>query len=132
MAGIVVGCLYLPNGNGPAPKFDYKLAWFKRLTAYAEQLLRMGLPAVLAGDYNVVPTDLDAVEPRRWVYDAVFQPQSKQAYATLLKQGWTDAIRHLHPQEPVSPTGTFITAGPIGNRGFAWIICSSARSSYRN
>lgn len=96
-----VGCLYLPNGNGAPEKFDYKLRWFKRLQDHAAELLESGQSVVLAGDYNVVPTDLDAFEPERWVYDAVFQPQSKKAYAALLKQGWTDAIRHLHPTEQI-------------------------------
>lgn len=102
VGGLVVGCLYLPNGNPwPGPKFDYKLAWFARLRDYAAGLLGIGRPVVLAGDYNVVPTDLDAVTPHRWIYDAVYQPESKQAYAAMLEAGWTDAIRHLHPDKPL-------------------------------
>ena len=100
--GVVIGCLYLPNGNPwPGPKFDYKLQWFARLQAYAAQLLETQQPIVLAGDYNVIPTDFDALHPQSWVDDALFQPESKGAYADLLAQGWTDAIRHLHPQEQI-------------------------------
>jgi exodeoxyribonuclease-3 len=100
VAGIRIGCLYLPNGNpAPGPKFDFKLSWFARLHAYAAGLVRLESPVVLCGDYNVVPTDLDAYKPERWVNDAVFFPESKDAYRRLLEQGWTDAIRHLHPNE---------------------------------
>jgi exodeoxyribonuclease-3 len=100
--GILVGCLYLPNGNPqPGPKFDYKLAWFERLNEHAQELLGSGLPMVLAGDYNVVPTDFDIYNPRSWLKDALLQPESREAYARLLAQGWTDALRHLHPDEPI-------------------------------
>jgi exodeoxyribonuclease-3 len=100
--GIIVGCLYLPNGNpAPGPKFDYKLAWFKRLNAYAARLIKSGGEVVLCGDFNVVPTELDAYKPERWVGDAVFFPQSREAYARLLKQGWTDALRVTHPGEAI-------------------------------
>ena len=100
--GIVVASLYLPNGNPwPGPKFDYKLEWFDRLRAHAAELLETKHPVVLAGDYNVIPSDLDALHPQSWANDALFQPESKQAYADLLAQGWTDAIRHLHPNEQI-------------------------------
>jgi len=100
--GVLIGCLYLPNGNPqPGPKFDYKLAWFERLIAYASELLETGLPVVLAGDYNVVPTDFDIYNTRSWKSDALLQPESREAYARLLSQGWTDAIRHLHPDEAI-------------------------------
>jgi exodeoxyribonuclease-3 len=100
--GVLVGCLYLPNGNPqPGPKFDYKLAWFERLIAYAAELLEADLPVVLAGDYNVVPTDADIYNTRSWLKDALLQPESREAYRRLLAQGWTDAIRHLHPDEPI-------------------------------
>ncbi|WBY01914.1 exodeoxyribonuclease III [Ramlibacter tataouinensis] len=100
--GVVVACLYLPNGNPqPGPKFDYKLAWFERLIAHAQALAAGEHPVVIAGDYNVVPTDFDIYDPRSWRKDALLQPQSREAYQRLLGQGWTDAIRHLHPQEPV-------------------------------
>jgi exodeoxyribonuclease-3 len=100
--GIVVGCIYLPNGNPqPGPKFDYKLAWFKRLHAHARKLLREGAPVVLAGDYNVAPTEIDIYPTRSWDDDALVQPESRAAYARLVKQGWSDAIRHLHGDERV-------------------------------
>ena len=96
--GVVVASIYLPNGNPqPGPKFDYKLAWFERLNRYAAELLATGLPTVLAGDYNVVPTDDDIYSPASWLKDALLQPESRAAYRRLLAQGWTDAIRHLHP-----------------------------------
>ena len=100
--GVLVGCLYLPNGNPqPGPKFDYKLAWFERLIAHAAELLDAQLPVVLAGDYNVVPTDADIYSTRSWKDDALLQPEPREAYRRLLAQGWTDAIRALHPDEPI-------------------------------
>jgi exodeoxyribonuclease-3 len=100
--GIVVGCLYLPNGNPqPGPKFDYKLAWFERLIAHAATLADSAHPVVLCGDYNVVPTDADIYNPRSWLKDALLQPESRECYRRLLGQGWTDAVRQLHPEEPV-------------------------------
>jgi exodeoxyribonuclease-3 len=100
--GILIGCLYLPNGNpAPGPKFDYKLSWFKRLRTYAKKLVVRDEPVILAGDYNVIPTELDAYKPERWVDDALFFPESRAAYKQLLKQGWTDAIRTLHPDEAI-------------------------------
>jgi exodeoxyribonuclease III len=100
--GIRIGCLYLPNGNpAPGPKFDYKLNWFKRLAKYANSLVNLADPVVLAGDYNVIPTELDAYKPERWVDDALFFPESRAAYQDLLSQGWTDALRHLYPDEAI-------------------------------
>ena len=100
--GILIGCIYLPNGNpAPGPKFDYKLAWFKRLTQYAKRLFALEQPVILAGDYNVIPTEIDAYKPERWVDDALFFPESRAAYQRLLEQGWTDAIRTLHPKEAI-------------------------------
>jgi exodeoxyribonuclease III len=100
--GVVVGCLYLPNGNPrPGPKFDYKLAWFERLIGYAGKLFESGLPVVLAGDYNVVPTDLDIYDTRSWKKDALLQPESRAAFARLLAQGWTDALRSKHPDQRI-------------------------------
>jgi exodeoxyribonuclease-3 len=100
--GVLVGCLYLPNGNPvPGPKFDYKLAWMERLMARAAELVKLDCPVVLAGDYNVIPTDADVYKPERWLDDALFQPEPRAQYRTLLKQGWTDAIRHLHPKERI-------------------------------
>lgn len=100
--GILVGCLYLPNGNPwPGPKFDYKLAWFKRLQAHSRRLLKLRQPVLLAGDYNVMPTDLDVYKPENWKNDALFRPEVRLAFASLVKQGWTDALRHLHPGERI-------------------------------
>ena len=98
--GILIGCLYLPNGNpAPGPKFDYKLDWFRRLTTYAEELLKLEVPVVLAGDFNVMPTDLDVYNPERWRDDALFRPEVRALFAALVEQGWTDALRSLHPGE---------------------------------
>ncbi|GAC1527457.1 MAG: exodeoxyribonuclease III [Ramlibacter sp.] len=100
VGGIVVGCLYLPNGNPqPGPKFAYKLAWFERLIAYSATMVASEHPMVLAGDFNVVPTDLDIYNPRSWKKDALLQPASRACYERLLAQGWTDSLRHLHPGE---------------------------------
>jgi len=100
--GMLVGCLYLPNGNPqPGPKFDYKLAWFERLIRHAAALCHSGQPVVLAGDYNVVPTDFDIYDPRSWVKDALLQPESRECYQRLLGQGWTDAVRARFPDQRV-------------------------------
>lgn len=100
--GVLVGCLYLPNGNPqPGPKFDYKLAWFERLIRHAQTLQGSEHPVVLAGDYNVVPTDLDIYNPRSWLKDALLQPESRECYQRLLGQGWTDALRHVYPEERI-------------------------------
>jgi len=98
----VVGCLYLPNGNPiGGPKFDYKLEWFTRFNAHAATLYKSPHPVVLAGDYNVVPTDFDIYNPKSWRRDALLQPQSRAKYQQLLAQGWTDALRALHPDERI-------------------------------
>lgn len=100
--GVLVGCLYLPNGNPwPGPKFEYKLAWFERFLRHADELLNSGHPVVLAGDYNVVPTDSDIYDPKNWRRDALLQPESRDAYERLLGQGWTDALRKMHPDESI-------------------------------
>ncbi len=100
--GIVVGCLYLPNGNPqPGPKFDYKLAWFERLNAHAATLVRGAFPAVMAGDYNVVPTDADIYDPKSWQKDALLQPATRAAFSRLLAQGWVDGLRAVHPDARV-------------------------------
>jgi len=102
IGGLTIGCIYLPNGNpAPGPKFDYKLAWFNRLIAYAATLVKGRRPVILCGDYNAVPTALDAYKPERWVGDAVFFPETRAAYAKLLAQGWTDALRETHPGETI-------------------------------
>jgi len=98
VGGVLIGSLYLPNGNPqPGPKFDYKLQWFKAFNRHAKKLFASGMPVVLAGDYNVVPTDADIYNPASWRDDALLQPESRAAFAQLLKQGWTDAIRASHP-----------------------------------
>lgn len=99
---ILIGCLYLPNGNpAPGPKFDYKLGWFKRLTAHAAELLASKQPVILAGDFNVMPTNLDVYKPEKWVDDALFRPEVREAFKVLVEQGWTDAIRKLYPTEKI-------------------------------
>jgi len=100
--GVVVGSLYLPNGNPqPGPKFDYKLAWFERFISHAATLCNGPQPVVLAGDYNVVPTDFDIYNPTSWRKDALLQPQTRDCYQRLLAQGWTDAVRAHFPNERV-------------------------------
>lgn len=100
--GILFGCIYLPNGNpAPGPKFDYKLRWFNRLHQYAAELLALDLPVALVGDFNVMPTDLDVYAPERWRDDALFRPEVRKAFADLVAQGWTDALRQLHPDERI-------------------------------
>ena len=100
--GVLIGCLYAPNGNPqPGPKFDYKLAWLDRLIKHAAALKAEGVPVVLIGDYNVVPTERDIYPTKSYDKDALVQPQSRAAFARLLKQGWTDAIRALHPDERI-------------------------------
>jgi exodeoxyribonuclease III len=102
VSGILIACLYLPNGNPqPGPKFDYKLAWFKRLRAHAAKLLKQDLPIVLAGDYNVAPTALDIYPTKSWDGNALILPKSRAAFASLIDQGWLDAIRTLHPNAPI-------------------------------
>jgi exodeoxyribonuclease-3 len=98
--GIIVTSIYLPNGNPqPGPKFDYKLEWFKRLKLHAAKFLKQDIPVVLAGDYNVAPTELDIYPTRSWDKDALIQPKSRAAFKSLVAQGWTDAIRNAHPSE---------------------------------
>src|SRR5690606_31072379 len=100
--GLIVGCIYLPNGNPqPGPKFDYKLAWFDRLIAHAAELYASDRPVVLAGDYNVVPTDCDIYDPKSWRKDALLQPATREAWTRLLAQGWVDALRACHPEERI-------------------------------
>jgi len=102
VGGILVGALYLPNGNPiKGPKFPYKLAWFEALIAHAATLFGSGHPVVLAGDYNVVPTDFDIYDPKSWLRDALLQPESRECYRRLLAQGWVDAVRELHPDERI-------------------------------
>lgn len=98
--GIIIGCLYLPNGNpAPGPKFEYKLKWFDRLTLRAAELLSLKAPVILTGDFNVMPTEIDVYKPERWVNDALFRPETRAAFKRLIDQGWTDAIRKLYPND---------------------------------
>jgi len=121
VGGIVVGCLYLPNGNpAPGPKFDYKLGWFDRLTRHAAELLAANIPAVLVGDYNVIPTDLDVYAPERWVDDALFRPEVREAYRRLVGQGWVDAVREMHPENASTPSGSI-----CATRSSAMRACAS-------
>jgi exodeoxyribonuclease-3 len=100
--GIIIGCLYLPNGNpAPGPKFDYKLKWFQRLSLHASELIASKSPVILTGDYNVMPTEMDVYKPERWVDDALFRPEVRSAFKNLVDQGWTDAIRKLYPKETI-------------------------------
>jgi exodeoxyribonuclease III len=100
--GILIGCIYLPNGNPqPGPKFDYKLAWFERLMAHAAALFDTTAPVILAGDYNVVPTDFDIYPTKSWAKDALVQPAPRACYRRLLERGWIDAIRTMHSDEPM-------------------------------
>lgn len=102
VCGLLIGNLYAPNGNPwPGPKFDYKLEWLDRMQDHAQDLLDSGVPAILIGDYNVIPTETDVYKPERWAKDALFSPQARQKYHELVGQGWTDAIRHLHPDERI-------------------------------
>jgi exodeoxyribonuclease-3 len=100
--GVLIACIYLPNGNPqPGPKFDYKLSWFERLITHSAELMTAGVPVVLAGDYNVVPTVNDIYPTRSLDKNALVQPESRQAFARLLAQGWTDALRKLYPDGPL-------------------------------
>jgi exodeoxyribonuclease-3 len=100
--GVLIACLYLPNGNpAPGPKFDYKLAWMERLITRGAELVETGVPAVLMGDFNVIPTERDVYKPERWLDDALFRPETRAAFERLLAQGWLDSLRHLHPDETI-------------------------------
>jgi exodeoxyribonuclease III len=102
VGGIIVTSIYLPNGNPqPGPKFDYKLEWFRKLRTHAATFIKQDVPVVLAGDYNVAPTALDIYPTKSWDKDALIQPKSRAAFRSLLEQGWTDAIRTLHPSVPM-------------------------------
>jgi exodeoxyribonuclease-3 len=100
--GIVIGCIYLPNGNPfPGPKFDYKLQWIKRLTSHGKRLQGFGLPVALIGDYNIMPTEMDTYKPEKYVENALFRPEARKLWRALVKTGWTDAIRNLYPDERI-------------------------------
>ena len=100
--GLTVGCLYLPNGNpAPGPKFDYKLRWLERLIVHAAALVSRDTPVVLAGDYNVIPTEKDVYKPERWVDDALFRLEVREAFTRLTRQGWVDSLRARHPDAQI-------------------------------
>ncbi len=100
--GLVIGCLYLPNGNpAPGPKFDYKLKWLERFMTHAAELVSSPSPVVLAGDYNIIPTERDVYKPERWVDDALFRVEVREAFIRLTNQGWTDSIRKVHPDAQI-------------------------------
>src|SRR3982751_4849555 len=102
VCGILIGNMYAPNGNPwPGPKFEYKLKWLDQLKVHAQRLLDSALPAVLIGDFNVIPTEMDVYKPERWAKDALFSPEAREKYRELVDQGWTDAIRQLHPNERI-------------------------------
>ncbi|ASK29320.1 exodeoxyribonuclease III [Chryseobacterium sp. T16E-39] len=98
----VICCLYLPNGNPyPGPKFDYKLSWIKRLQKRTDEFIKMDLPAVIIGDFNIIPTEIDVYKPERWENDALYRIEVRKAYQELLKKGWLDSIRSLFPNETI-------------------------------
>jgi exodeoxyribonuclease-3 len=102
VSGILIGNMYAPNGNPkPGPKFDYKLAWLDALDAHARLMLETKAPALLIGDFNVIPTDEDVYKPERWLKDALFAPEARERYRKLVGQGWTDALRNLFPDERI-------------------------------
>ena len=99
---LIICCIYLPNGNPvPGPKFDYKMQWFERLQAHAEMLITSGKKVLLIGDFNVMPTENDVYKPEKFAKDALFLPEVRDAFHDLIGQGWTDALRHLHPDETI-------------------------------
>ena len=108
VGGVIVACLYAPNGNPqPGPKFDYKLAWMKRLNRHAAKLLKSKAPVVLAGDFNVAPSDLDIYPTKSWDKDALVQPAPRALYGRLLKQGWADALREHYGKKRVYTFWTY-------------------------
>src|SRR3954453_22962373 len=112
IGGLIVGCLYLPNGNpAPGPKFDYKLRWFERLIEHAADLLALDTPGGLAGDYNGMPTDRGVSAPERWADDALFRPEVRAAFHRLTAQGWLAALRALHPNERMYTLWKFFSYG---------------------
>jgi exodeoxyribonuclease-3 len=100
--GMLVGCLYVPNGNPrPGPKFDYKLAWLEQFERHAAALIGVDAPVILAGDYNIIPTEFDAYKPERWTEDALFVPEVRRSYDNLIAQGWVDSLRAIYPDEKI-------------------------------
>ncbi len=100
--GLLICCLYLPNGNpAPGPKFDYKLKWMDRMSQRAQELINLDIPVLLVGDFNVIPTEKDVYKPERWVDDALFRPETRAVFQSLMAQGWTDAIRIVYPYDVI-------------------------------
>jgi exodeoxyribonuclease-3 len=100
--GVLVAGLYMPNGNPrPGAKFEYKMRWFDQLIEHAGDLMASGMPVIIAGDFNVMPTERDVYKPERWLDDALFAPEVRAAFFRLIDQGWTDALRTLHPDETI-------------------------------
>ncbi len=126
--GLIVGCLYLPNGNpAPGPKFDYKLRWLERLIIHAAALVGRDVPVILAGDYNVIPTERDVYKPERWVDDALFRIEVREAFARLTRQGWIDGIRALHPDAQIYTFWIIFATRSGGMRGCGSTTCYSTR-----
>lgn len=116
--GVVIACLYLPNGNPiDGPKFQYKLAWFESLIVHAQSLFDVDAPVALVGDFNVVPTDLDIYDKKSWIKDALMQPQSRACFERLLAQGWTDSLRVLHPDERIYTFWDYLRQRWENNKG---------------
>lgn len=124
VGGVLIACIYLPNGNPqPGPKFDYKLDWFERLIKHARSIRKADVPAVLAGDYNVVPTEFDIYENHSYGNDALLRPESRKAYARLLEQGWTDALRKVYPEDRVYTYWSYLRHRWPRNRGLRLDHC---------
>ena len=99
---MVICCLYLPNGNPyPGEKFEYKLEWIKRLKKRANELIKMELPAILIGDFNIIPEEIDVYKPEKWIDDALFRKEVRKSFADLQKKGWIDSLRILNPEKHI-------------------------------
>jgi exodeoxyribonuclease-3 len=115
---ILLTCIYLPNGNpAPGPKFDYKMRWVERLIIYAATLIQSEKPAIITGDFNVIPTEIDVYKPERWVKDALFLPEVREAFFKLVNQGWTDAVRRIYPDEVIYTFWDFFRDAYARNAG---------------
>ena len=130
--GVLVACLYLPNGNpAPGPKFDYKLRWFERLSARAAELLVCSEPVILSGDFNVMPTDLDVYKPERWLDDALFRPEVRDAFHRLVERGWVDAIERSIRTSASTRSGTTSETRGSGTRGCGSTLLLNAEAAKR-
>lgn len=124
IGGVLIGCLYLPNGNpAPGPKFDYKLAWLERLASHAAELLAHKIPVALIGDFNVIPTEIDVYKPERWVDDALFRPEVRQAFRDLIAQGGPTHFGPCTRRSASTPSGTIFGTLGAGMRGSGSTIC---------